>query len=310
MSIFSRFFGRKDPANESPASVTAADPSALVANPDIENPLSLQVVFPGTLPIQAGALTQALRDYHSSMQDARVEIAPDMDELFALAGWGEHVIRLVGFNAPLPHDALEVCVAPAHYPADVKEQVRAHGSHVLLYYAGHATDPFDQYVALATMAGALAASGALAVLNEHAHTSLPAGIFSRESLGEDTLEILASLPLNALYCGFVKYDVEGTAGVWMRTYGGDVFGLPDFAALAEGHDQGEYFSTLFNDVMSYLRDSQAVMDAGHTMQIGEGTFLKLRDPAEAEYFLHGPGKVLVAEIISESEINRPEGNPA
>ncbi|MDQ8034358.1 MAG: DUF4261 domain-containing protein [Bordetella sp.] len=310
MSIFSRFFGRKDTPNDAPAAADATDATALVANPDIENPLSLQVVFPGSLPVQAGALTQALQGYHASTRDARVEVAPDMDELFALAGWGEHVVRLVGFNAPLPHDALEVCVAPAHYPAEVKAEVRAHASHVLLYYAGHATDVHAQYVALATVAGALADLGALAVLNEHAHTSLPAGVFTRESLGEESVEVLESLPLNVLYCGFVKYDVEGTQGVWMRTYGGDLFGLPDFASLAEGHHQGEYFSNLFNDVMSYLRNGEAQMDAGHTMQIGENTFMKLRAPTEAEYFLQGPGRVLVADIISESEINRPDAPAA
>lgn len=66
-------------------------------------------------------------------------------------------------------------MAPAHYPAEVKEQVRGHVSHVLLYYAGFETDPLEQYVALAAVAGALAGLQAVAVLNEDAHTSLPAG---------------------------------------------------------------------------------------------------------------------------------------
>ncbi|MBB1625339.1 DUF4261 domain-containing protein [Achromobacter sp. UMC71] len=297
MSLISRFFGR----NESPAAT-----AALTANPDIEDPLSLQVVFSAPLALKADALTAALRAYHPDMRQARAEIEPDMPELLAMVGWGKHVVRLVGFNAPFPQESIEACVAPAHYPAEVKAQVRAHVSHVLLYYAGFEEDTLEQYVALAAVAGALTEFNALALLNEHAHTSLPAGVFTRESVGDESLDLLRSLPLTMLYCGFVKYEVEGVPGVWMRTYGGDAFGLPDFAALADGHHQGEQYSGMFNNIMAYLLDSGAELAAGHTMQIGETSYMKLREPLESEYFLHGPGTVLVAEIIDASQINQPD----
>lgn len=296
MSIISRFFGRKD---------EQADLQALAANPNIDNPLSLQVLFAAPLAISQDALTAALRAYHSSMSDARAEVEPDMPEFLGLAGWGKHVVRLVGFNAPYPDEALEGCVAPAHYPATVKDEIRGHASHVLLYYAGFEEDVLEQYVALATVAGALTRFGAMAVLNEHAHTSLPAGVFDPESLGEDSLDLLRTLPLTMLYCGFVKYEVEGVQGVWMRTYGADSFGLPDFAALAQGHHEGEYYSDIFNNIMAYMRDSGAELAAGHTMQIGENAYMKLREPAQEEYFLDGPGRVLVAQIITAEEINTP-----
>lgn len=296
MSIFSRFFGRKE---------DSADTQALTANPNIENPLSLQVLFSGPLAIRQEALTAALRGYHSSMKDARAEIAPDMPEFLGLVGWANHVVSLVGFNAPCPKESVEVCVAPAHYPAAVKDQVRSHASHVLLYYAGFEEDVLEQYVALAAVAGALTNAGAVAVLNEHAHTSLPAGVFDPAELGEDSLDVLRSLPLTMLFCGFVKYEVEGVDGVWMRTYGADRFGLPDFAALAQGHGEGEYYSNMFNNIMIYMRESGAELAAGHTMQIGENAFMKLRTPAEQEYYLDGPGQVLVAEIITADEINTP-----
>ncbi len=296
MSIFSRFFGRNE---------ESADSAALLANPDIAQPLSLQVLFAEPLAITEAALADALRAYHPTMAKARAEIAPDMPEFLGMAGWDKHVVRLVGFNAPYPKDALEACVAPSHYPAAMKEEVRAHASHIILYYAGFETDPLEQYVALAAVAGALTGFKALAVLNEHAHTSLPAGVFAAESLGEETMDLLRTLPLNMLYCGFVKYEVEGVQGVWMRTYGGDAFGLPDFAALAAGHDEGEVYSTTFNNIMSYMLESGAELAAGHTMQIGEDAYMKLREPAKEEYFLDGPAQVLVAEIISADQINTP-----
>ncbi|WMD18954.1 DUF4261 domain-containing protein [Achromobacter seleniivolatilans] len=297
MSIFSRFFGRKE---------EPTDAAALSANPAIENPLSLQVLFAAPLSIAEDTLAAALRAYHPSMDRARVEIAPDMPEILGLAGWDKHVVRLVGFNAPYPKDALEACVAPAHYAQAVKDEVRGHASHIILYYAGFEEDPLEQYVAMAAVAGALTGFQAMAVLNEHAHTSLPAGVFDAESLGEESLDLLRTLPLNMLYCGFVKYEVEGVQGVWMRTYGADKFSLPDFAALASGHDEGEYYSNIFNNIMGYMLESGAELAAGHTMQIGENAFMKLRDPAQEEYYLDGPGAVLVAEIITSDEINTPE----
>lgn len=301
MSLISRFFGR----NESPEAAVA---TALTANPAIEDPLSLQVVFSAPLALKADALTAALRAYHPDMRQARAEIEPDMPELLAMVGWGKHIVRLVGFNAPYPQASIEACVAPAHYPAEVKAQVRAHVSNVLLYYAGFEEDVLEQYVALAAVAGALTDFNGVAVLNEHAHTSLPAGVFTRESMGDESLDLLRSLPLTMLYCGFVKYEVEGTQGVWMRTYGGDAFGLPDFAALADGHHQGEQYSGMFNNIMAYLLESGAELAAGHTMQIGETSYMKLREPLESEYFLHGPGTVLVAEIIDGSQINQPDAD--
>ncbi len=53
----------------------------------------------------------------------------------------------------------------------------------------------------------------------------------------------------------------------MRTYGAHLLGLRNFAAYASGHDQGQW----------YLRDSGAVLAAGHTMQVGEHEYLRIRN---------------------------------
>ncbi|WP_333983283.1 DUF4261 domain-containing protein [Ectopseudomonas khazarica] len=295
MSIFSRFFGRRDDA--------AAEPARLVANPASEGRVSLQVLFPAALQLDQDELTRVLRAYHPEMAAASCEVSDEVEQFFALAGWGEHVVRLLGFDAPFPAQSLESCVAPAHYPQALKDEVRAHASHVLLYYAGHDDDPLEQYVVLAAVAGALAHFGAIAVLNESGRTSLPAAIFNDQGLGRESLDVLRGMPLTALYCGFVKYDVEGVQGTWMRTYGGGVFGIADFAVLAEGHHEGERYSELFDNVMSYLLSSGAQMAPGHTLRVGEDAFMRLRAPLAEEYFLDGPDPLLVAEIIAAHEAN-------
>ena len=71
----------------------------------------------------------------------------------------------------MPAAAVETCVAPSHYPKELKERARSHQAHAILFYAGYEASPFDRYVALAAAAGVLARLGALAVLNEWA--SLP-----------------------------------------------------------------------------------------------------------------------------------------
>ena len=102
----------------------------------------------------------------------------------------------------------------------------------------------------------------------------------------------------------VKYEIEWIAGVWMRTHGAHLFDLPDLAHHASGHDHGQEVFDIFTNVLSYLMDSGATFAAGHTMQVGEETFMKLREPTDREgAFLDSPGELFVADLIPESEIN-------
>jgi hypothetical protein len=299
MSIFSRFLGKSD-AGES-------GDGQLVANPKIEHPLSLQVLFPESCRLDSARLTKAFRSYHSSMSKVRCEIDPALSregKVFGMIGWGKHVVRCVGFNLPMPAEAVEACVTPSHYPEELKQRARSHQAHVILFYAGYESEPAEQYVALAATAGVLARFGALVVLNESGRTSFPASALSGSDEDGDMMDLLRTLPLPILYCGFVKHEVEGIPGVWMRTYGAPLLGLPDIAAHAAGHHEGQRYFEMFNSVFDYLRESGAEIAAGHTMQIDEKVYLRFRLPKPKEAFLKGAGKVLVTEIIGPNEINR------
>jgi hypothetical protein len=89
----------------------------------------------------------------------------------------------------------------------------------------------------------------------------------------------------------------------MRTYGAHLLGLPDFAAYASGHDEGERYFELFENIFSYLRSSGAILAPGHTMQVGAQKFLKCRERTDEEFFLESDGELLVVEIIGSNEIN-------
>ncbi len=280
----------------------------LVDDQSFDDALSLQVVFSGKFQLAPDAVAKTLCRYSKETKKAACKLADGFAEQgtpLGLIGWGHHVVRMVGFDVPMPTEVVELCVAPAHYGQEVKEQVRAHTAHVILYYAGQEESRLEQYVVLAAIAGALAEHGAIAVLNESAHTSLPAAVLGKglSEADEDALELLRTLPLPMLYIGMVKYDVEGIEGVWMRTYGADLLGLAEFAQLASGHDQGSATFEIFSNIMSYQLSSGAEFAAGHTAQVGEDMFMKLRAPTDAEYFLESSGELYVVEFASAAEMN-------
>jgi Domain of unknown function (DUF4261) len=285
MSIHTRFFGKRD---------------------DDQRKVALGLLCDGPLRLDAEAITQTLRAFHPSMANATCEIDAGTQAQgtpIGLVRWGEHVISFLGFDTPMPAPVVERCLQPAHFGQELKARARAHASHVLMYYTGNEKDVHGQYVALAAAAGVLSVHGAIVVVNETGHTAFPCSAL-REIQG-DRLELLEEMPLLMLYAGFVKFDVEGLGGTWMRTFGNPVLGLPDFAMLTKGHHEGQATFDRFENLLSYLRASGATFAPGHTMQIGEGQFLKVRAPEEHEYFLESEGQMLVLETISKDEINRP-----
>jgi hypothetical protein len=263
-----------------------------------ETPLSLQLLFSGRLRLNVNAVGGALRGFAPSLAEARFEVdakaSTAMGAEVGVARWGRHVVQAVVFGEPMPSSVVELCVAPAHYGAELKAQTRGHASHALLFYVGEEKDPLEQYVALGLVAVALAKEGALVVMNESAHTSFPAQPLIPEE-GEDLLDLLRAMPLTALYVGFVKLSVPGETGVWMRTYGAEKMELPDLAwharSDAEAHDTFELFSGL----LEYLRASGARFAHGHTAEWQE-RHVRIREPSRRERkFLDSPGQMFVLE---------------
>lgn len=298
MGLIERFAGQPDP--EIPF-------GELVANPAIERPVSYQLLFLETLDIDADALTLALRAYHPSVGKARAELVEvvlenvpeeESHSLIGLVGWANHIVKIVGFNARIPDSVFETCVRPAHFDMQLKETARQHKSHLILYYAGFETDPLEQYVALTVTAAALARFNAILLLNEAARTAFPAEALLVEEPEHDSLELLRAMPIPLLYGGFVKIEIDGEPGVWMRTFGNKLLHLPDLGFKAEGHHQGSETFDLFANMLDYLRQSGSQIAPGHTMQIGDDCHYRLRARLPDEWFLESDGEMLVAEKVT------------
>lgn len=106
------------------------------------------------------------------------------------------------------------------------------------------------------------------------------------------------------YAVIVKHEVAGARGVWMRTYGAALLGLPDLAVHAAGHHEGQRHFDRLESVLRYVLEAGARLRRGHTMEIGTGEYMRLRAPTLDEGFLVRNGELFVMEMIDAGEINR------
>lgn len=298
-SFFDRFSGTVSPA---PVGELAAAP------PGEEAPLSFQLLFPSLLDLNADALTAVLRD-HPAAAKASVELVAVADvpgaaalvtgdgppaAVVGLLGWGQHVIKLVGCDAPMPYGPVEVCVGPAMMAPEFKQEAARHRAHVLLYYAGTDADPLEQYVALGYAAGALARFDAVAILNEEARAAIPAPDLIPDD-GEDILKTLRELPLPYLYGGFVRMDAGDPERPWVRTFANHRLGLPNLARHLGGHNETSHAFRLFAGMLGYLRQMGETFIAGDEIDLGGDGKLRMREPTESEWFLDSEDTMLVVE---------------
>ena len=266
-------------------------------------PLGLQLLFSEPPDLDPDAVATAVRAYHPELAGATVELHPAVAGLVpgdgpppstvGLLSWGDHVVKVIAFAAPMPYGPVETCVGPALMDPAVKAEAKAHTAHALLFYAGSHPDALERYVALAAAAGALARFGATAVLNEEARAAAPATDLIPDP-DEDALRTLRALPIPYLWAGFVRLDV-GDGRPWARTFAAGRLGLPDLAMHLAGYEETSRAFRLFTGLLGYLRESGEAFEAGDRVNLGGGDVLRLRAPADAEWYLEGTGTMLVIE---------------
>ena len=298
MPLPERFMGEADP--EVPF-------GEMVANPALRRAPSFQLLGLKPLDLDADALNLAIRAIHPSLARTRVEFlgvklegvsAEESESIIGLAGWGNHVVKIVGFNHRIPQNVFDTCVLPAYYSEELKEQAKLHKSHVLITYAGYETDPLEQYVALTIVASALAKFDGIVLLNDAARCSIPVAALLAQEPGVDSLDMFRSLPIPMLFGGFSKIEIEDIPGVWIRTFGNILLQLPDLAFHAEGHEQGQETFDLIDTMLAYMRETGKRLAAGDTMHIENDIYMRVRSRTPEEWYLDSDGEMLVVEKTS------------
>jgi hypothetical protein len=152
-------------------------------------------------------------------------------------------------------------------------------------------------VALAAVASALARLDAILILNETARSAFPAEALLAIDENSGLMDSLRALPIPLLYGGFVKIEVEDQQGVWMRTFGNQVLGLPNLAHCAVGHENGSECFDLFTNILNYAREENVEFSAHETIELGPDLKFRFRERAEPEWWLESEGTMLVLDRI-------------
>lgn len=274
-------------------------------------PAGLQLLLDRPVPTDEAAIAEAVRLFHPDLASATVELIdasrlPQPPELggegppaktLGLISWGNHIVKLAGFDAPMPTGPLSRTLAHTLFvPNDLKSIAAKHVSHLLLDYAGSESDPLLRFVAVAAVVGALANFGGIVALNEEARGCVPAAALQPEDDREDIFDVLKQLPLPYLYAGFAKMELSDPPGkVWYRTFLNSRFGLPNFAKTGT-HEEFTNTFQLFSAMSNYLRESKLDVIPGETIRVDEERYFVARAPTGAEWFLDSEeGMTLVLE---------------
>jgi hypothetical protein len=264
-----------------------------------QDPLHLQVLFPQPVWLTADALTSRLRELHPSLAQAHVEImtgalVPGSDQLAQLARvrWEKHTVHVGFFETPMPPGMLEQTVDFALLDETLRARARAHTAHAVIVYKGEEKDPLEQYTVLAKIVAALVPLGAIVAVNPNGFTSYPAHDLTARP-GEDLDEMLHTLPLMALFVGFVRVQVAGVKGIWIRTCGAPLLDMPDLAMHTRDYEEGPRAFLIFKNIFAAMRDSGVRFSPGDMVDDGEVQW-KFRKPRGKEGFLHS-SRMLVLE---------------
>lgn len=242
--------------------------------------------------------------------DAAV-ISMDLETRVAEATFGDFVLRFRAVGDPIPEAALEPSIQLAHLDPDEKTAARAHACFLVMEHAlveGDTPRTLDQFRALTILAAAFARLGARFIVNLDARTALPAGAL--DAAPGDVIPLIETLSPLLLFMGFAKYELAlppdlpnlglRHAGVWMRTHGGALFGLPDLARLAAGHEEGLTTFRAMTEMMVHMIESRALFSLGDVVQLPDGALAVFRAPDESEAFLLDATEhpVLILEPVS------------
>lgn len=219
---------------------------------------------------------------------------------FGTVQFAEHKIKLIGIAAP--HPDFDTYLQPAHLRPDQKQVLGGHKAHIICYYESEHVSAVEYFIALYKVAYGLRNHALLGVMNPITWMCIAAEMLP-STLENQFLQAFRQSPASALmlWLGFIKF-FKPDKTVWFATKGNFLFGLPDFAYLGSSLNQTQEAINLFGNIITYLYTSGAKLAPGHTMQVGQDTYLRFSLVTEyADYLGH---QTLVMEKIRAKDTNK------
>ncbi len=214
--------------------------------------------------------------------------------------FGDHLIQVTGFAAPLPNAVINSTVNVAHWQPQIKAAMRQHRTHINLIYQGQHHDPIEKMIALYKTASAFANENLVGIANPQAWTAHPPADFLS---AEKIASYRSNFPF-MLWVGYIKFFIDKER-YWLTTKGHHIFDVPDLAYFIKFKDNTDGITNLFANIFYYLYENDVVVTAGDTLEIGvQGQHMRFSKTPEDAEFLMGPSGTLVVKPVS------PEDNPS
>lgn len=210
--------------------------------------------------------------------------------------------QIVGFDVGIPPEICDYTINCAYGNREELQAMAEHTYHIIAFYRGKNKDYNVIYNAFAKLAYGFAEDNFVGMANGYAWNviapSLIKGLFE-----DEMLEGFVSTPAMMVWRNFVKIPYDNK--VWFVTKGNNIYGVHEYAYKGESFEDSQMVYDMFEDIFNYEYSERPVIEAGHTLQLGDDVFLKFRDVYEIEGDLQGEGiGTLVIELIGEDEINK------
>lgn len=227
-------------------------------------------------------------------------VDPDDGTVFVQISFAQHVLHLVGIVGAAPNELISHAIDCAHWSKEEKAVLRAHSHHYFCQYMAGSDDISEQMLAINKVAVALKDAGVLGTVDPEAWNCAPSHILHKMMISEPHQSLLQDPPLE-VWAGFAKF-FKGPNEVWFCSKAFHRWGVVDFAWLGE-HAQGMEAFELFRALFNYVRDSNAVLQVGHTAQFGDNLILRFAALTEYHEYLQGPLDTLVIERLNPKEFH-------
>lgn len=247
-------------------------------------------------------VTDYIRNFEGNASAESVEtnwVVNDGNSFSGLIKIGQHQLRLAGVNVPLPASTIQKTVIPTHWDDTVKQHIRSHRAHLIIYYEGYHPDPVEQMIAIYKAASALKNDALIGVVNEAAWTCHPVTHFLDVAT---ILNYRQELPF-ALWFGYIKLYTDPDH-YWFFTRGHYLFNVPDLAYFCTPNVKAFDIMRLFINIFYYVFEAKHEINIGDTMEVqGGNNILRFAAVQEGADMIESPGGTLVIEKISASNVN-------